>query len=355
MRLIYVDEAGTSANESVTVVAGIIVDPDTEWRPAVEMLSNLKDKFVPAEYRDGFVYHGADVFRTEKKNKYPNWSMDSRIAFALALMRLPNQLGIPIVMSMVRRDSFPRHDKIEVGLFHHAVAFQGMVHAANNHISQFGRPNETSVLVAEHIPDRHKQLRGVLQNMRDAPVTLTPDMQNPTQMNRAMGTSPKTMTMGAETVLDTAHFVEKGYAPLLEVADALAYGFRKYFARLPGGDQCKEAMVINLHMPDYAGSVNMKCFYWWLPILLSRRGQPVPLGAEIAWRQPSENSDTPQKISPFFPTTRDWVAFYLWQAEFVMYARRANPLIPSINIVFKSPDPYWGLTPSRGSDDLAPL
>lgn len=50
VRFIYTDEAGTSANEPVTVVVALVVDADTQWMPAFQRISALLER-VPATPR----------------------------------------------------------------------------------------------------------------------------------------------------------------------------------------------------------------------------------------------------------------------------------------------------------------
>lgn len=38
MRFIYMDEAGTSAHEPVTVVVGVIIHADTQWVSAADLI-----------------------------------------------------------------------------------------------------------------------------------------------------------------------------------------------------------------------------------------------------------------------------------------------------------------------------
>jgi hypothetical protein len=51
VRLIYVDEAETSANEPVTIVVGIIVRADLQWAAAALGIKQTIDRFVPVELR----------------------------------------------------------------------------------------------------------------------------------------------------------------------------------------------------------------------------------------------------------------------------------------------------------------
>ena len=51
MRIIYTDEAGTTAPEPVSVVAALIVNPDVHWFPVTRRVRELWDHHIPSEYR----------------------------------------------------------------------------------------------------------------------------------------------------------------------------------------------------------------------------------------------------------------------------------------------------------------
>jgi hypothetical protein len=51
MRHIYIDEAGTSAPEPVSVVAALIVNPDFHCYPIMRRVRELWDQHIPNEYR----------------------------------------------------------------------------------------------------------------------------------------------------------------------------------------------------------------------------------------------------------------------------------------------------------------
>jgi hypothetical protein len=55
VRMIYMDESGTSGRESVRVVVCLLVHPDRHWKPAVQALKGLK-ALAPEKYRNEKVH-----------------------------------------------------------------------------------------------------------------------------------------------------------------------------------------------------------------------------------------------------------------------------------------------------------
>ena len=56
MRFIYVDESGISINESVTVVAGVVVKGDKEWRAVERHVKGLIDNMFMRKIVNGFSF-----------------------------------------------------------------------------------------------------------------------------------------------------------------------------------------------------------------------------------------------------------------------------------------------------------
>jgi hypothetical protein len=66
MRFVYLDESGTSSNEQIAVVAGVIINADLQWKRVEEYIDNLIRLHVPLELRDGFTFHGTDLFSWDR-------------------------------------------------------------------------------------------------------------------------------------------------------------------------------------------------------------------------------------------------------------------------------------------------
>lgn len=285
MRFVYVDEAGTSANEKVAVVAGIIIDPDSgELTELEQLLSEIKDRLVPPEYREGFVFHAAELFRTGNKDRFPGWDMGDRIAFALEVMSVPQRLGIPFSYGMVRQQDLRIEKKIDPVLLKHLMAFMLMVQAVNQHIELYGGDQEVAVLVCEQIKERHKAIRRVLSLTQEVPHELKSEHQRPTGLEKTFGASPRDKIMSGRRVQGSALFVEKGIIPALEVADAVATGMRRFFLGAPLGDEaCAAIMGYVLNKDDFAGPSSSQTRYCRSRMMKNWKGKPIPLSATLRW------------------------------------------------------------------------
>ena len=61
MRFIYMDEAGTSEQEPVTIVVGLIVDADNQLASAETAMNDVLGS-VPRKFQKDFVFHATDVW-----------------------------------------------------------------------------------------------------------------------------------------------------------------------------------------------------------------------------------------------------------------------------------------------------
>lgn len=89
VRFVYLDEAGTSAKEPVTVVAGIIVHADTQWRPAEADVNRIVKDMVPERYKENFVFHATEIWGSRKFRD--GWDRNDRTAFLKEMMSVPHR------------------------------------------------------------------------------------------------------------------------------------------------------------------------------------------------------------------------------------------------------------------------
>ena len=248
MKLIYVDEAGTSATEHIRVVVGIVLDADHQWRAAKTAIDLAFEK-VPPRYRDGFIFHATDLVHSRKLRD--GWSRPDREALLHQLIAIPRTLQLGISVGMVRQGStksvVPKN--LTMSQFEHAIAFSYCISAADNSIQSLERSEEVAVVVAEDVPDMRKAIRETTDYLRTKPAILKPEYLF-RSVQRMVLSSQRPMDAGhlhsevsIDSVIDTVHFVDKSGAPLLQIADACAYGLRRYFAGQPSGKEYLKSMV----------------------------------------------------------------------------------------------------------------
>ncbi len=229
VRFIYIDEAGISANEPVTVVVGIIVDADKYWRLAEAKMNQLLED-VPECFRQGFIFHAATISGSKKYHE--KWAKNDRLAFLQEMMSIPKQLNLPISLGIAHRNApFPTTHalpKMAKEKLQHMMAFYMCMHRADVYLRIRAGQNEVATIVAEDVPSMRRFLRMSLELVRDDPTLLEHAIDPKEHVSR---------------IIDTVHFAEKSHGPLLQIADACAYGFRRYFSKQKHGNDFVKSIL----------------------------------------------------------------------------------------------------------------
>ncbi len=259
MYYVYVDEAGISAPEPVTVVTGVILHSDY-WRKAADRLEELFDLHVPEELRLNFHFHAKKIWSSYRSYD-KTWPREERAKFIAAVASVPRELQAALAIGKVRRDwKFPiggmkLHD------FHHIMAFFQCLSRANKYIRDWTEPHEVGTVVAEDVTVNKKYLRKTLQLKVNPAFPLTADYVIPTARDKAAGQILQTKAGPIDRLIDTVHFAEKDEAPLLQISDACAFSFRRYLAGQDFGEEIVTQMLGEpLIWSDWQGPISEVVF-----------------------------------------------------------------------------------------------
>lgn len=264
LRYVFVDEAGTSAKERVTVVVAVIVRAEIEMLLAETRLKELKLS-VPPDFRENYVFHATDVFNLEKYRS--RWDITDRLAFMKRVMYLPRQLGIPFSVALIHRDD-PAFQSSQIrGMtkeqWHHYLALHACLTRADKYIRDYGHPSEVATVVAEDAPGMKKYLRTAPKEWKKVPFVLPPNssVRTAEEVKKGYGTQESEMIL--TRIRDSIHFVDKGDEALTEIADALAFGFRRYFEIKDdhGASFCEAILGGQLNRAE-CGSGWRSTFFW---------------------------------------------------------------------------------------------
>jgi len=227
VRFVYVDESGISIHESVTVVAGIIVNADLQWKAIERHLDALITKYVPPEHRHGFVFHAKDLFHGSGKvfdrKKYP--IERSREALKEILM-IPIRFYLPLVYGIARKGAAPknstRQKRRDEASTHQAKAFSLCVLEAESYMRERAGSKEIAALVAENNTDTRKMVDRIHQILRGS--VHSKSAQNILSLLSRLVPDCLPITK----IVDHVYFAKKNDAVLLQIADACALIIR-YF------------------------------------------------------------------------------------------------------------------------------
>jgi hypothetical protein len=241
VRLIYTDEAGTSANEPVTVVAALIVNADSQWMPMAERIRNALAK-VPQKYRNGFVFHATEVWGSKKLRD--GWSREEREALLIEMMSAPRKCKVPIAYSIYFRDAAaPTVAGLSKEKVQHAHAFGTCMALSDLYVRDYGDSKEIAAVVAEDIPEMRASLREAFSTIRDHGLPIQDARVSFRTGMKPAGSGVGTVNFRVIKIVDVVHFTPKASALILQVADAVAFGLRRYFAGQSHGHEFAQAIV----------------------------------------------------------------------------------------------------------------
>lgn len=227
MRFIYMDEAGTSAREPVRVFAGVIVHADLHWMAVSARIAEVIQEMVPQRHRNGFIFHAKSVWNDHALRE--DWEFSDRLRFFKAILAVPGQFGLPIVFGRCASDAADGTDiaPSEAQLYTQLFAFMMFVNSADGYVANNAEPEEVATLVAEDNPSMRADLRWMMQEMRTQGFTVPITGQK----------------LAITRIIDTIHFVDKSNGPILQLADACAFTFRRYLSGQNHGELLLRALM----------------------------------------------------------------------------------------------------------------
>lgn len=255
------------------MVVGIIVHADTKWRPAEDALLRTFRK-IPDRWREGFVFHSASVWGDRKYRD--DWSFEGRLSFLKEVMGLARNLDLPISLGMVRRSAeTPPDPELSHAQLQHKLAFGMCVSSADNYLTDYTPENEVATVVAEDVTEMRGQLRSIIQKFRKEQIELSsPKHHLLTKKEREINRLTQApIDFNIKRIVHAVHFTSKEDDPLLQIADACAFGFRRYFAEQSFGEDFLKAILGGpLVKEDWAGPASRMTFFghWRKPVFTYR-------------------------------------------------------------------------------------
>jgi hypothetical protein len=236
VRNIYSDEAGTSAGEPNSVVVALIVHPDTQWHALADEFNELMQEYVPDKFREGFVFHAK---RLAQRKNYPGWD-EGRYAYMRRVMQLPGRFHVPLCMGVVRRGkavSLGQIEDLRPFEIDHLHAFILAMSWADKFLRQYCGDEMAQVIADEH--DLKKVLRAHIKRTRQSPLRLHTKVRGMYEQN----TTARIEVNTVQRVVEEVHFAESAASPILQIADACAYGIRRFFAKESYGESYLEEIL----------------------------------------------------------------------------------------------------------------
>ena len=256
VRLIYTDEAGTSAKEAVCVVAAVIIHADHQWRPLESEMRRIIAERVPAHLQTSFAFHATEVFSGGKRIKRDEWLFEDRLDFLKEVLCLPLVHDVPISVGIEFKTDWSKFIDLESmklpgsrplnsNQFCHLKAFNACMERADLFLRKYLSGAEIGAVIAEDLSEMKKFLAqfGLMHREPRGQLTMTAEYLRQEKWQEEMGIAPEAVELRIDHIVDVPHFVSKGKAPLLQLADACAFAFRRCLSKKDHGDDLVMAML----------------------------------------------------------------------------------------------------------------
>ena len=227
VRFIFVDESGNSSKEPVTVVAAVILHGDAQWRPVVDKLNDIKNRMVPSQIRDGFIFHAVDLFSgTALGKEQRQHSLD----ILEAVLRIPEECGLSISFGFCRKLDAAMLNGIDPEvlknsgnrvIIQHVMAFMASMSKTDNFIASYC-PGEVGTVIAEDNQPMRKALKLV-----------------PSLINKG---SYAALYPPMRSIVGTVNYAAKDEEPILQLADACAWTVRRAMSGFGGAERFVAAL-----------------------------------------------------------------------------------------------------------------
>lgn len=246
MRLIYLDEAGTShpGQEPFLVVAGVVVHGDEQWKLIEDDLTNLVAETIPEPDRDGFVFHALELFNGGRYFTREKWPREIRWEILSRLIGIIIKHRIPIVCGFVDRnryagkiDEFLAPERVGDRLKRqiiHGAAYTTCAMRAEKWMQQYAA-NEVAMFIAEDNPQIRRYIKTLHRLLRDP--------------HQAIFQIDDDRVRPLTKTIDTIHFVEKNETSIMQLADVCAFVLRRRLAGKEDANQFLEPITRNLIWP----------------------------------------------------------------------------------------------------------
>lgn len=238
MRLIYIDESGTSANENIALVAGAVIEFDAQLGVIEGQLGSIIKDHVAPQKQFRFAFHATELFSGGKKTSaFPKSSTTPQDRWPILhkLAALPSLNKIPIIVGYVNK-SLCQNEGIDNQDTWHAIAYTRAVLAADVYMKTYAAAGEHALIVAENKPEVHRGLK----NLHFA-------MQTDGLAQATFGHFAAHMPI--TRVRDTVHFAAKDESPALQIADVCAFIIRRHFEQRTSSEGFFNTFLGGQYMP----------------------------------------------------------------------------------------------------------
>lgn len=265
MRLVFLDEAGTDKSSAFRIVSGIIINPDIDHEAIESELSKIYDHYCPAAHRELFKFHATEIYGGKGHFGPPAFSISDRMDFITSVLEVPLKFGAQIPLGAVRQGGLNDIDKIyyskhrniapsivdgkrkmkqiTTAKMEHLSAFINCIDRADLFIARMLDKPELAMLVLEDLPDMRQSISDVFELARQRPKSSDVTGDFPRKINSVAPPSIHGTPRRFKSFINAPLFCEKGKSPMLDIADAICFAFRRSLNKQPNGDKMVKSAI----------------------------------------------------------------------------------------------------------------
>lgn len=224
VRLLYLDETGTTRDATFLSVAGVIVHGDRQWPQVNERIAALIEKYVAAPRQTGFAFHATDIFHG--KRYWHAIEQSTRLGVLLDMAAIIRDLRLPVVVGSYEKDPFgkgvlsaadhQRHE-FKAAIIHNAAAID-CLRRADEWLERFA-PRELATVIHEGGSRATSLIQRCVEVLRDEKLMDAEGFPD---------TARTELRLPLRRIIDTVHFATKSGARPLQLADLCAFLFGRF-------------------------------------------------------------------------------------------------------------------------------
>lgn len=229
MRIVHVDEAGTSKNEPNFVACGVISNPDECYHAVRRYYFDLSNDLFPdwEGFGNSVIFHAKDIWHGSGHWDRRKWSKRDRMNILKRLVQVPSLFQLSLCFCIIDKADAAKSMEISpqatakqreklLGRSIYSHGFHGMLQVADWWMAK-NCPSELAQVVAEDIPDVKGAMAMFFSGMQKQDCDYAEDPPAGSEQNWFV----------TDRFIDTINFVTKSRSPMLQVADTFAFLVRR--------------------------------------------------------------------------------------------------------------------------------
>jgi hypothetical protein len=247
------DEAGIGrpADEPITVVAGVVLHADRQWKALEQYLRDMADEFSAPVRRRGFVFHAKEIFHGNgrfPREEYPDPEVRWRILDEL--VQIPRKFDMPVVLGAIQRNKVrnpPGADAATRAVLSHTMAYATCASVIERYMREGAAENEVASLVVEN----NQQARQAIYEVHN----LLRDPHRIEEIAEMVGNLNDLWPF--QRIVEAPLFAEKTDSSPLQVADACAFVIARHLKNAANAERFYAALRDNIiALPNWAPDVS---------------------------------------------------------------------------------------------------